>query len=118
MATRYRVTCTQKHEKHEHVLALGCFSPSNTFHKFTEAEVIERIEHHSDTFYTERPDGHVAEVIIVEIDGKKYLKTKADGERPNNLDWLKDCPEKHKVVVPPVTAIPTASHGTDSFWGS
>ncbi len=83
-----------------HILALGCYSPSNTFHKFTEVEVIERIEHHGDTFYTERPDGHVAEVIVVEIDGKKYLKTKADGERPNNLDWLKDCPEKHKVVVP------------------
>lgn len=116
MATRYRVSCTQKHEKHEHIVALGCYNPSNTFHKFTEPEVIERIERHGDTFYTERPGGHVAEVIVVEIDGKKYLKTKADGERPNNLDWLPDCPEKHRVVAPPPVVVPAHSHGSAQNW--
>lgn len=109
---RYRASCTQKHEKHEHILNLGCYGPDNAYHNFTEAEVISRIESRRDTFYAERPDGHVAEVIVVEREGEKYLKTEPDGERPNNLDWLPDCPAKHKVIVPPRTVVPAASHGT------
>jgi hypothetical protein len=113
---RYRVSCTHKHEKHEDVESLGCYGPGNTFHRFPEAEVIERIEHRGDTFYTERPDGHVAEVIVVEREGEKYLKTKADGERPNNLDWLPDCPAKHRVIAPPPVVVPAHSHGSDWGW--
>lgn len=112
--SRYRVACTEKHEKHEHVLSLGCYLPGNAFHRFSEAEAINRIEHSGDTFYADRPDGHVAEIIVVEREGEKYLKTKPDGERPNNLDWLPDCPPKAKHVITPVrTVVPAASHGTN-----
>lgn len=111
---RYRTTCTTKLEKHEHIVSLGCYTPDGKSHTFTEAEAIARIESGTDTFYSERPDGHVAEIEVVLIKGEKYLKTKPDGERPNNLDWLPDCPPKpHKVIVPPVrTVVPAASHGT------
>lgn len=110
---RYRVSCTDKLEKHEHILSLGCYSPGNSFHRFSEEEVIRRIECGEDTFYTERPDGHVAEVIVFERDNEKYLKTKPDGQRPNNLDWLPDCaPPSHKVITPARTVVPAASHGT------
>ncbi len=111
---RYRVSCTQKREKHEDIVSLGCYGPGNTFHNFSEAEAIDRIENRGDTFYSERPDGHVAEIIVETRNGEKYLKTKPDGERPNNLDWLPDCPPKpHKVIVPPPrTVVPAASHGT------
>jgi Protein of unknown function (DUF3892) len=112
--SRFRVACTQKQEKHEHVLSLGCYGPGNTYHNFTEAEVIGRIESGADTFYSDRPDGHVAEIIVETRDGERYLKTEPDGERPNNLDWLPDCPAKpRKVIVPPVrTVVPAASHGS------
>jgi len=114
---RYRVSCTQKREKHEHVISLGCYGPGNTFHRFSEAEVIDRIENCGDTFYAERPDGHVAEIEVVDREGEKYLKTKPDGERPNNLDWLPDCPPKiHQVIPPTRTIVPVASHGTDWRW--
>jgi hypothetical protein len=111
---RYRITCTTKLEKHEHVVDLGCYSTDNSYFRFTEAEVISRIESGQDTFYTERPNGHVAEVIVFELKGEKFLRTKPDGELPNNLDWLPDCPPKErKVFVPPVrTVTPAASHGT------
>jgi len=111
---RYRVTCTTKLEKHEHILDLGCYSTQNNYYRFREADVISRIEGGQDTFYTERPDGHVAEVVVFELEGEEFLRTKADGERPNNLDWLPDCPPKeHKVIVPPVrTVAPAASHGS------
>lgn len=112
---RYRVACTQKQEKHEHILSLGCYGPGNAHYNFTETEVIARIESSADTFYSDRPDGHVAEIIVEERKGQKYLKTKPDGERPNNLDWLPDCaPKPHKVIVPPPrTVVPAASHGSN-----
>ena len=47
---RYRVTCTTKHDKYERILALGCYTPTNVFLTFTEAQVIDRIENHGDTF--------------------------------------------------------------------
>lgn len=109
---RYRVTCTDKLEKHEHIISLGCYGPGNTHHKFTEAEAIARIESGADTFYSERPDGHVAEIVFETRDGEKYLKTMPDGQRPNNLDWLPDCPKQHKVIVPPRVVVPAASHGS------
>jgi Protein of unknown function (DUF3892) len=111
---RYRVTCTEKQEKHEHILSLGCYGPGENYRRFTEAEAITRLDNHADTFYSERPDGHIAEIIVETRDGEKFLKTKPDGERPNNLDWLPDCPPKpHKAIVPPVrTVVPAASHGT------
>ena len=110
---RYRVTCTQKQEKHELVLRLGCYGPGNTYHNFTEAEAIGRIESGADTFYTERPDGRIAEIVVEEREGKKFLKTLPDHTRLNNLDWLPDCPPKpHRVIVPPTrTVVPAASHG-------
>lgn len=114
---RYRVSCTTKLEKHEHIISLGCYEPDNTHHIFTEAQAIERIESGRDTFYAERPSGHVAEIVVVEINGEKYLKTVPDGERPNNLDWLPDCPPKaHKVIVPPRIVVPASSHGSEVWW--
>ena len=110
---RYRVSCTQKHEKHEHIISLRCHSTSNSIHQFTEAEVIDRIEKGGDTFYAERPSGHVAEIVVVEREGEKYLRTRPDGEKPNNLDWLPDCPPKvHHVIAPARTVVPAASHGS------
>jgi hypothetical protein len=110
---RYRVTCTQKQEKHEHIVSLGCYRPDGKYHTFTEADAIARLDGGTDTFYSERPDGHVAEIIVEIREGERYLKTKPDGERPNNLDWLPDCPPKPpKVIVPPLrTVVPAASHG-------
>ncbi len=112
--SRYRVSCTQKHEKHEYVLSLGCYGPGNAYTAFSETVAIRLIDSRSDTFYVERPSGHVVEVIVAEREGKKYLKTTADGEKPNNLLNLPDCPAKeHKIITPIPTrsVVPAASHG-------
>jgi hypothetical protein len=91
---RYRVTCTTKHEKHELITHLGCYTTTNLYIYLTEAEVIDRIENQGDTFYVERPTGHVTDVEVATREGKKYLKTKADSEKPDNLLSLRDCPQK------------------------
>jgi hypothetical protein len=110
--SRYRVSCITKHEKYERILSLGCYSPANTFHTFPEDEVIRRIESGKDTFYVERPSGHVAELEVAERDGKIYVKTKPDGEKPDNLLSLAQCTSEPSHVVTPVrTVVPAASHG-------
>lgn len=118
---RYRVTCTTKLETHEYITHLGCHTTTNVYCYLSEAEVIRRIESRTDTFYDERPTGHVVEVIVAERDGKKYLKTEADGERPDNLLSLPDCPTKKQDVSRIVrTVVPAASHGDESltYWGA
>ena len=117
---RYRVTCTTKHDKHERILGLGAYTPDNVFLTFTEAQVIDRIENHGDTFYVERPTGHVVDLEVVKRhDGVKYVKTKADGERPDNLLSLPNCPAKKPVIVPTSgtlgTVVAAANHGT-GWW--
>ena len=115
---RYRVTCTTKREKHERILGLGCYTPTNVFLTFTEAQVIDGIENHSDSFYVERPTGHVIDLEVVkEHDGTKYVKTKADGEKPDNLLSLPDCPKKQiSAVGAASTVVAAASHGSCTWW--
>ena len=115
--SQYRVTCTKKHEEHERITILGCYTTTKVFLTFTEAEVIDRIENANDTFYVERPTGHVVELeVVTPKNGKKYVKTKADGEKPDNLLSLPDCPKKSPTVTPVAgglgTVVAAASHGT------
>jgi hypothetical protein len=113
---RYRVCCTTTREKNEGIISLGCYSPGNVYFTFTEQEVIDRIESGRDTFYSERPNGHVAEVEVSEREGKKYVRTKPDGELPDNLLSLLACEVKpHHVVTPARTVVAAASHGTGSW---
>lgn len=115
---RYRVTCTTKHDKHERILGLGCYTPTNVFLTFTEAQVIDRIENHGDTFYVERPTGHVIDLeVVTKHDGTKYVKTNADGERPNNLLSLPDCSKKQSTGAGVAsTVVAAASHGCNVRW--
>jgi hypothetical protein len=114
---RYRVTCNTTREKNEGILSLGCYSPGNVYFTFAEADVIERLESRRDTFYVERPNGHIAELEVAEREGKKYVKTVADGERPDNLLSLPTCTAKTIPVPTPVrVVVPAASHGTDWWW--
>jgi Protein of unknown function (DUF3892) len=112
---RYRVTCTAKREKYERILGLGCYSPTNVFLTFTEAQVIDRIENQGDTFYVERPTGHVIDLEVVKgQDGTKYVKTIADGEKPDNLLSLPACPARQSTTAAAGTlgtVVAAASHG-------
>jgi hypothetical protein len=113
---RHRVTCTTKHEKHELITHLGAYNTANVWIYFNETEVIRMINYDGDTFYVERPTGHVVEVIVAERGGRVFLKTEADGEKPNNLLSLPDCPKKQTSITGVVsTVIAAASHGSSSW---
>ena len=117
---RFRVTCTTKHDSHERITHIGC-DANNVYTYLSEPEAIQRIESRIDTFYVDRPDGHAVEVIVAEREGKKYLKTEADGEKPNNLLSLRDCPAKKQDGSGKVrVVVPAASHCCDEelYWGA
>src|SRR5258708_36759092 len=90
---RYRVTCTTNHPSRERITHLGCVTNTNLYQLFSEEEAIKR-KKNGDTFYVERPAGHVVEVVIAEREGREYLKTEPDGGKPDNLLSLPDCPAR------------------------
>jgi hypothetical protein len=61
--------------------------------KLTLADAIGKIERGEWTFYVEQPPGDRVWVeVAVSRHGNKYLKTDADGDEPNNLLSLPECP--------------------------
>jgi hypothetical protein len=61
--------------------------------KLTSDEVIRRIESGQESFYVSRPEGDSVWVVVaISRFENKYLKTEADGDEPNNLLSLPECP--------------------------
>lgn len=61
--------------------------------KLTLNEAISYIENGEWAFYVSSPNGHKVWVeVAVSRFGNKYLKTEADGDTPNNLLHLPECP--------------------------
>ena len=58
----------------------------------TQEEAIALIENGKWTFFVRRNGQSVRVVVAVSRFGNKYLKTEADGEQPNNLLSLPECP--------------------------
>lgn len=89
MATRLEVTCinkTDRYNPHERIENIG----GNSW-KHTEDDAIAYIENGVYSYYVNR-GGYEARVIIATRSGHKYLKTEEDGEQPDNLLSLPECP--------------------------
>jgi Protein of unknown function (DUF3892) len=110
---RYRIICTTHDAKHERILAVGCLDKTGKRFDFTEAEAISIIDLLRGTFYVERPDGHRIDCLVEKSPaGHRFLKTKPDGEIPNNLLALPQCKSAPVYVPPPRIFTPSHSHGT------
>lgn len=59
--------------------------------KITQPDAIRLIENREWDFYT-LVNGHRADVVVATHLGHKYLKTTSDGDEPNNLLSLPECP--------------------------
>lgn len=109
---RYEVICTVKDLIHERISSIGCVDESGSRHSFTEDEAIRLIEATLATFYVDRPVGHRITVVVEKTpEGRKFLKTEADGEKPNNLLSLPHCNTAPAVTPPPRVIRPAHSHG-------
>ena len=88
---RYQITCIVKrgshYDPHERIESIG-----NQAGKWviSEDSAIRRIESGTDSFYT-NVNARAAEIVVATHNGRKYLKTDADGYAPNNLLSLDDC---------------------------
>ena len=97
MATSVRIGCIHKTDRpnpHERISHVGGVNENGSGWKLSQAEAIAGIESGKWAFYVEQPAGHRVSVIVAtSAYGHKYLKTTADGEHPNNLLALPECPQ-------------------------
>jgi hypothetical protein len=91
------VKCINKSDRQnpwERIIHLGGINPDGKRWKLTQSATIVAIEQNTyGEFYVERPRGdRVRLIVATSAHGNKYVKTEADGDQPNNLLSLPECP--------------------------
>lgn len=108
MPPSIRVQCINKSDRknpHERITHIGGIHEGQRW-KLLEEDAIEAIETKKASFYV-KEDGHTVDVIIAQLHGRKYLKTRPDGDQPDNLLSLPECPP-HLLRAPVALAAPLA----------
>jgi hypothetical protein len=89
-----QVQCINKRNRtspHERIQNIGGINPDGARWKLTEEQAIAGMEVGTWSFYTlvngRRPNVRVGRHL-----GRKYLTTEPDGQQPNNLLALPECP--------------------------
>lgn len=88
-----QITCINKrhhHEPHERIISVGGVLHEKRW-KISEEDAIRDIERGDWGFYTS-VNGKSTWVVVADHNGRKYLKSQADGYEPNNLLNLPECP--------------------------
>ena len=95
MASRLLVECihrTDRQDAHERIKAIGGGLPGCNW-KHTLADAIAWADGRIFMYYVINQDGREEKVIVASNgQGHKYLKTEADGEQPDSLLNLPECP--------------------------
>ena len=96
MASRLRVECINKTDRadaHERIKAIGGGSPGRRW-KHAQEDAIAWIDDGTFAYFVVNEEGKEINVIVAESRyGQKYIKTEADGEQPDNLLNLPECPK-------------------------
>ena len=95
MATRVEIQCVNKSNSsnpHERILNVGGVHADGTRWKLSQTEAIHYIVKGTYLFYV-KLGGKIVYVVIASQSGWKYLKTTEDGEQPDDLLSLPECPE-------------------------
>ena len=89
------VKCINKSNRfdpHERITHIGGVYPNGMRWKLSQADAIARIDSGIQSFYVNRGLRTVRVIVAISRFGYKYLKTEADGEQPDNLLSLPECP--------------------------
>jgi hypothetical protein len=87
-----QIKCINKNpreDRHHAITHVGGYGDKHW--KITQSDAIGMIERREWDFYT-MVGGKRADVIVSTHNGRKYLKTTADGDTPDNLLSLPECP--------------------------
>jgi hypothetical protein len=95
MAENHQVRCINKSDRfdaHDRIRNIGGVNANGSRWTVTQQEAIQGIESGTWAFYVS-VGGHTVWVVVATSRfGHKYLKTQSDGEQPNNLLSLPECP--------------------------
>lgn len=95
MPSLHEILCVNKTDRfnpHERISHVGGLNADRTRWWLTQEAAIAGIESGQYAFYVARGGRTVRVVVAVSRFGHKYLKTEADGEQPDNLLSLPECP--------------------------
>jgi len=93
MAKNVEIRCIRKSNRmnpHERITHVGGYVTAPWI--ITQEQAIAHIDAGEWNFYTQVAGKSVWVIVAVSRFGNKYLKTESDGEQPNNLLSLPECP--------------------------
>lgn len=114
----FLVTCTKQHAIHQRIESIGCVDTATYAEvRFSEADAIAQIEAKAARFYVRDDKGNEAVVDVEEREGQKFLITKRDRVKTDNLKALPACSSSPIVVPPrPRPVQPAPSHQVCGDW--